>query len=324
MEYIDRYRGELLEVFAEAEAEAGRFPDELGRLGRELVGACHPQKTGGKASGIAYLLPYWMDDITGLGSRVCRDLAVGSLFAMLHYSIVDDLMDGTEAAPADPRRLLALGQLFHAAFQARYARHAAADPERLWALYARYAAEWAAAVGGEPERRADPLDVRQLARKSAPVKLGAAAMLAAAGMDERLPAVEEALDLALAVLQLCDDWHDWAEDLANPGGNAFLTLVQDALGTADAAGEAGAGARPLTERDVKAAVFRRGALNRLARIADGYAARIDGTAAPPMLALFARTLADSIRRGAEEAEAAASRLIAGNGFTRMLTEISKN
>ena len=68
MEYIDRYRGELLEVFAEAEAEAGRFPDELGRLGRELIGACHPLKTGGKASGIAYLLPYWMDDITGLGA----------------------------------------------------------------------------------------------------------------------------------------------------------------------------------------------------------------------------------------------------------------
>lgn len=320
MEYIDRYRGELLEVFAEAEAEAGRFPDELGRLGRELIGACHPLKTGGKASGIAYLLPYWMDDITGLGSRVCRDLAVGSLFAMLHYSIVDDLMDGPEAAPADPRRLLALGQLFHAAFQARYARHAAADPERLWALYARYAAEWAAAVGGEPERRADPLDVRQLARKSAPVKLGAAAMLLAAGMDERLPAVEEALDLALAVLQLSDDWQDWAEDLAAPNGNAFLTIVRDALGPDDAeAGEP----RPFTERDVKAAVFRRGALARLSRIADAYAGRIDERAAPPMLILFARTLADGIRRGAEEAEAEVSRLIAGHGFSKLISDLSK-
>jgi hypothetical protein len=322
MEYIDRYRGEIAEAFAEAASEAERFPGELARLGKELIAACDPRKTGGKASVIAFLLPYWMDDITGLGSRVCRDLAAGGIFAMLHYSIVDDLMDQPDAPPAEPRRLLTLGQLFHAAFQARYARHVKADPERLWALYSRYAAEWAAAVGGEPERRADPLDIRQLARKSAPVKLGAAAMLMAAGMDERLPAVEQAVDLALAVLQLSDDWMDWAKDLAAPGGNAFLTIVREALSVDHAAG-GGAEARPLTERDVKAAIFRRGALARLARIADDYAGRIDGRTAPPMLALFARTIADGIRRGAEEAEQAAARLIAGNGFSRMLSELSK-
>lgn len=323
MEYIDRYREELAGAFAEAASETERFPDGLARLGKELIGACDPRKTGGKASSIAFLLPYWMDDIVGLGGRVCRDLAVGGIFAMLHYSIVDDLMDRPdEMAPADRRRLLALGQLFHAAFQARYARHAAAAPERLWELYGRYAAEWAAAVGGELERRADPHDVRQLARKSAPVKLGAAAMLMAAGMDERLPAVERAVDLALAVLQLSDDWQDWAEDLAAPDGNAFLTIVRDALRPDDAAG-GGAEARPLTERDVKAAIFRRGALARLARIADGHAARIDGREAPPMLVLFARTLADGIRRGAEEAERTTSRLIAGNGLSRIILELSK-
>lgn len=323
MEYIDRYRGELAEAFAEAASETEWFPGELARLGKEFIAACDPRQTGGKASGIAFLLPYWMDDITGLGSRVCRDLAVGGICAMLHYAIVDDLMDKPDAAPADRRRLLALGQLFHAAFQARYARHVKAAPERLWALYGRYAAEWAEAVSREPERRADPLDARQLARKSAPVKLGAAAMLMAAGMDERLPAVEQAVDLALAVLQLSDDWQDWAEDLAAPGGNAFLTIVREALNVGYAAGD-GAEARPLTERDVKAAVFRRGALARLARIADGYAARIDERAAPPMLVLFARTLADSIRRGAEEAERTSARLIAGSGFSRMLSELSKN
>lgn len=332
MEFFDRYRAELAEAFAEAAAATEQFPEHLGKLGRTMLDACNPLVTGKPSNYITYLLPYWMDDVTGLGSRVCRDLAAGSICAMMHYSIVDDLMDRPEAA-ADSRRMLALGQLFHAAFQTRYARHVRAEPERLWMLYERYTAEWAAAVGRESERRADPLDVRQLAGKSAPVKLGAAAMLITAGMDERLPEIEHAIELALAVLQLSDDWQDWDEDLHAPSGNAFLTIVHDVLegdggdpggGGAERNGDGLADDRPLTEQDVKKAIFRRGALRRLSNIADGYAGRIEARESPAMLKRFARTLADSIRHGADETDRAVSRLITGGGFSRIISENPKN
>lgn len=307
---------EIAGVFAEAAAGADAYPGPLGALLRGLVLRADPTGRDRRSNYIAFMLPSWIAERTGTSPALCRDLAVGNVYAMLHFFLLDDAMDGGDAG-LEGRSALAAGQLLNALFIERYGRHYPPDSP-LWAYYRTYLAEWATAVSDEGLRRADPRDPRALARKSAPVKLGAAAVLLAAGLPERIADAEAAVELTLASLQLADDWADWRDDL--PGeerSNAFLTLVRrESLAMPDD--------QPLQERSVLQAIYRKGALEQLASIVLGHGERLSAMPdVAPGLIRFQQDIVAGILSDVRSARETTDKLASGGGFSYFLSKMKE-
>lgn len=312
-EFLVEYADEIERIFAEAAGEIAEFPAGLRELGQALLAKSDPMRNGGTTNGICYLLPYWAGEPAGSPIGLCRELAVANIYMMLHFFLVDDAMDGEEGGPGNGvRAYLSLSELFHERFLRRYARHFSSDSP-LWGYNRKYLEEWARVVYRETDLPADPRDVGRLAGKAAPVKLCATGLLIGAGREEDVSRTEEAVDLALAVLQLSDDLADWRDDLPKQANaNAFLTLVKERL-QPDAA---------LDETAVKRAIYRHGCLDRLADIADSHVARmglLEG--AQPKLAAFQAWIAASIRKDAREVEEWTTKLAAGGGFANYLSKL---
>jgi len=304
---------EIAAVFAEAAAGVGAYPSPLREAILALIRRAEPTNGDGVSNYIAFLLPLWMGETTGASLELRRDLAVGNVYAMLHFFLLDDAMDGDDAQ-IGARVALAAGQLLQALFLERYGRHFASDSP-LWEYYRTYLAEWGTAVADEGRRRADPRDPRALARKSAPVKLCAAGMLLSAGLDERIPEAEEAVDLALASLQLADDWADWRQDLKEERCNAFLTLVRrESLALPED--------QPLQERQVLQTIYRKGVLETLASIVLSHGERLSslpGTA--PGLVQFHHTIMRGLLNDAQAARDSTDKLASGGGFSYFLSKM---
>lgn len=318
MSELERYRAELRFVFDEAEQEIDGLPDGLRERALELLTRSDPSRNGGRANAISYLLPYWMREMTDGSIETCRDLAIGNIYAMLRFFLLDDAMDGGGPGPEEARRSLALVPLLDELFLGRYRRHFPSESP-LWGRYRAYVAEWAAAVASEGKRPADPRAASVLAAKAAPVKICVYGMLLREGALDRLPAAEEAVELALAVLQLSDDRADWQEDLPDANRNAFLTIVRERLPA-----EPGEPSPAPDEAAVRRAIHHGGALDRLADIAAGYverAARIPG--APERVVAFARDIASGMERDARAAREAKRRLAEEGGFSYFLSKIEE-
>jgi len=315
MEWIDRYRDELTAIFEVAARETDGYPPPLDELGRAWVNRLDPAR-GARSNYIGYLLPYWIGEETGVELAVCRGLAAANIHALVHFFLLDDVIDtGPGMAKADIREGLVLGQLFQASFQRGYARHYAPNSP-LWSHYQHYLAEWAHAISQEAVTPADPDDPGQLAGKSSPVKLSAAGILLQAGRHEQITELEEAVDLTLATLQLSDDWADWQEDLAAGNDSAFLLLVRRCLNMERH--------ESLDEQQVKRAIYRHGCLDRLAEIVEGYCARATLLPhAPKMLISFHRALVTGIQGDARAAAERTKQLLTGGGFDYFLSNLSK-
>ncbi|CAI6086622.1 hypothetical protein [Cohnella sp. JJ-181] len=306
---------EIGNIFAEAAAGADAYPGPLGAAIRGLVKRAEPTDRDRKSNYIAFMLPSWIGERTGADPALCRDLAVGNVYAMLHFFLLDDVMDGGDAG-MEGRRALAVGQLLQALFTERYARRFPPDSP-LWAYYRTYLAEWGNAVSEEGLRRADPRDPRALARKSAPVKLGATAILLSAGLPEQIRDTEEAVELALASLQLADDWADWREDLNEERCNAFLTLVRrESLALPED--------QPLQERLVLQAIYRKGALETLASIVLGYGERLASLPRIPQgLPRFQQEILSGILHDVQATRDATDKLASGGGFSYFLSKMKE-
>ncbi len=316
MSGMDGYRGEIARMFEEASREMETLPAGLRGFGRALLSRSHPLTNGGGTNAICLLLPYWMKESTGASEELCLDLAVGNLYMMFHYFVLDDVMDGQAGDDGQGLRMpLAAGQLLHLIYQGRYARHFPHDSP-LWACERRYAEQWAAVVGEEGNSPVDPRDIAALAGKAAPIKLCSTGLLLRAGQDERVAGIETAVDMALALLQLSDDLEDWQEDLAEANRSAFLTLVREKLDVPDS--------EPLDERLVKQAIYRRGCMNDLADVATEIGDRLRGIpGAPRGLVAFGDEIERNIRGHARAIEEEAEQLARGGGFSLFLSHFIK-
>jgi len=320
-EWLEGYKEEIGQIFAEAAKGLQGMPTPLAAMGIALLDRCNPLSKGEAGTNyICFLLPAWLKEQTGCADELCRDLAIGNAYAMLHFFLLDDAMDANAAAADrdEKRRALALGQLLNEAFRRRYGKYFSATSP-LWERYEVYLAEWASAVSGEGERPAEPSDPKALARKSAPVKLCAAGMLMLSGQEQLLSRMEEGLDLVLASLQLSDDWADWREDLAEGGErrNAFLTLVRRMLAVPPE--------ETLDERTVKRGIYRDGCLRRLYTIAEGYQARLDKLRdVPRTLLIFHADIVSGLRKDAEEAEAFTEKLATEGGLSEILSILANS
>lgn len=301
----DQYSDEIVQIFEEASAQLQTLPEELKEQALALLGKCHPlnRKDNEGPNMISYLLPYWVGETLGSPIELCRELAVGNLYGMVSFFLLDDVMDEQR----EVRRSLALSTLLNQRFLEAYQRCFSGD-SHLWSCYNRYLAEWADAMYREADEPMDPRDPGRLARKAAPVKLCAAALLLQAGRGQEIGAMETAIDLALAVLQLADDWTDWLEDLPTASCNAFLVLLQENLQL-----EAG---EVLDESMVKRSIYREMALGEFATLASGYADQLSGMKdAPTSLQTFASTIAQSLQFKANEIKDRYDRLLNDGGFS---------
>ncbi|PLT48003.1 hypothetical protein B8V81_0135 [Paenibacillus pasadenensis] len=311
---LESAKRESAAVFAQAREGTAACPEPLCGILRQLIDRADPSAREGGANFIAYLLPVWTGEQAGLRPDVSRELAVGSVYMMLHYFLLDDVMDGDEIG-LGPKEALAAGQLLHSLFLERYERAVPGTAE-LWSRYRAYTGEWAQAVSQEGRHRAEPQDAAALAAKSAPVKIGAAAVWLAAGRPERIAGAEQAAELALASLQLADDWSDWRDDLAagEERSNAFLTLARRALEPALPEEQ------PLEERLVRRAAYQFGAVERLAKLARDHREELEERLeAPPGLAGFHQAVLAGVEADARKMRQTASKLAVEGGFSHFLS-----
>ncbi|PWW05159.1 hypothetical protein DFQ01_105143 [Paenibacillus cellulosilyticus] len=318
MREVDDFKDEIAYIFEEASRELEELPVELREMGLAFLKRCNPLNSGGQAKSISFLLPYWLKEETGAPIALCRDLSIGSVYVMLQYFILDDVMDGGDGRlqSAGIRRSLALAQMLSVLVRKRYSRYFAQD-SLIWSYERRYVEQWSSAVTSEALESVDPRDCRQLAGKAAPIKLGAAGVLLWSGQTEqRIAEVEEAIDLALAVLQLSDDYADWLEDMQEESRNSFLTIVKEEL-----AGEADG---PLDEQAVKRAIYRRGAVIQLAEIAEAYGERMEQVnQAPQRLKTYQRAIVVNLRESATNVVQAVEGLATQGGFSQLLSNFRK-
>lgn len=314
MNAIDKYRPEIAAMFEEASREMEGLPDEFRELGQALLAKSNPLANGGVSNLICFLLPYWMRETTGGSEALCRDLAVGNLFMMLHYFVLDDAMDGQEGrSPQGLRKSLALGQLLYGMYRQRYTRHFPHDSS-LWTYERAYEEQWAIVVGSEGREAVDPRDIARLAGKAALVKLCATGLLLESGKAASIREAEQAIDLALAILQLSDDLEDWREDLADEKRNAFLTLVRSKLALP--------GSELLTEPLVKRAIYRLGCVSGLADIASEFEAGMRRLpVVPGGLLAFGEAIEREIRAQARAIEEAVEALVAGGGISHFFAKL---
>ena len=242
MQWLHPYRHKVDQLYRLAEMRMAEFPECAAQPGLALLKRLDQARAASKDNHICCLLPYWLADSTQAREEWCDRMALGNLFGMLHYLIIDDAMD----APAQPHgSLLPLAGLCNLELFACY-QPLLTERGEVWSHYQRYVSEWAAAAAAERahnRRWSDPLT---LAHKSSPIKLTAAALCALAGREELLEEFEAAIDLVLATLQLSDDLADWEQDLAEDSGNALLLLIRSGMAEPD---------KPLTAEAVKQAIF---------------------------------------------------------------------
>ncbi|RUS49012.1 hypothetical protein [Cohnella sp. AR92] len=312
MKMIERYRSELERIYALAEEEVRTMPAGLDVHARLLLNRSNPLLNGGKANLISYLLPYWVGEKLNAPVESCRDLAVGNLYMMLHFFVLDDAIDDDAGwTDEERRRVIPLGQLLQSLYLRLYlARFGAESP--IWAHLRGYMEQWAAAMSREAEERSDPRNYRALAAKAAPIKLCAAALLLEAGLDERIPDMDEAIDLALATLQLADDLSDWRDDLAEPDGNAFLTLTRELLNASDET--------VLDTRAVQRAIYHRDGIGRLAGLAEELGEKLVSIEDCPLRLLeYQRSIAQELRTAASDTEEQVNLLLRGDRLASLLS-----
>ncbi|PYI55900.1 hypothetical protein [Paenibacillus flagellatus] len=310
MNWFTDYETELAIVFAEAEARIGTFPSPLAGDGLAYLQSFHPLREGSTKNYICYLLPYWLKDAAGIDEAACRRIALANVFVMLHYFVLDDLMD---TVPGRWKETLALGQLFRLQAEGRY-RAMFDSTSPFWSCYETYATEWADAVANEGKRDDFFERPARIAHKASPVKLASAAALLLGGRGDRIEGVSALVDCVLVTLQMADDRADWREDLREGGGcgNVLLALVRRERGLShDAA---------LTEEDVKQTLYAKGGLTRYAAIAEENHARLlESELRIAPLAAFHESIVRTVREAAESIERQKKALQAG-GFSYWLSK----
>ncbi|SDC64041.1 hypothetical protein SAMN02799630_01054 [Paenibacillus sp. UNCCL117] len=227
MKWFEDFRKEMTAVFVQAETIVARFPQPFDTAGQRYLEQFTVLKEASSKNYICYLLPFWLSDATGLEPALNKKLALGSVFGMLYYFIMDDLIDSPNP---ECRQKLPLGHLFHYEFLSIFRELFPAPDCPIWNCYRVYDAQWAEAMIREKDSvymRDVPLT---LAHKAAPVKLtGMGALLLANHADLR-EEMERQVDQILVLLQLVDDWSDWQEDLLEGSYNALVALAAESLG----------------------------------------------------------------------------------------------
>lgn len=257
MEWYKRYAHNLESVFHEAQLRIARFPDPLASLGQTLAENYNPLNDNDKGKDyICVLLPYWIQEITGISDEQCDRLALANIYGMLYFFILDDVMDSTQ--PGQVKSQLSLANLLQLEMHALF-RELFPSESPLWSYYDRYVTLWADCVSNEDEADYFVNEPSLTAGKAAPVKIAAVGACLLAGCDEQIDEIGKAIDLTLMTLQMLDDWADWQVDLEEGSYNGLLAMI---------AFEAGVTVKTLTADTIQSHIYVLGSMNRYADIAN--------------------------------------------------------
>ncbi|MFS0840292.1 hypothetical protein [Paenibacillus sp. 1P03SA] len=313
MKWFTDYREELELVFDEAVRRISSFPVPLNTAGLDYLDKFHPLKKNSTKNYICYLLPFWLREQTKLPAGTYRTLSLANVFVMLHFFVQDDLMD-TDTGAEERRMMLPLSNLFQAEYSLLYRGYFPSDSP-FWAYADTCLRQWAECAVRENEAdyfRVDPL---RIAHKAAPVKLASTGVLLLSGQEELIRPFSRQTDHTLLALQMADDWADWREDLEMGSYNCLLSLIRTRKGLKPD--------EPLTEDNVKQAVFTHGCLRDYAEAAAAYSAGArTGSFHTPHMDAFHQSLLDDLLTEAARIDKERGLLELG-GFTYLLSKRNK-
>ncbi|SEI98095.1 hypothetical protein SAMN04488600_1011172 [Paenibacillus polymyxa] len=300
MEWYFAYKEELEKVFRQAEERTATFPAPFQQEGLDYLARFNPLREDSTRNYICYLLPFWLQELTGLPSETCRKLSLGNVFVMAHYLIQDDVMD----TAADNRKTqLALSQLFYTECQNIYQElFPATSP--FWTYARTYVDEWAVSVVSEGAADYFQGDRNKVALKASPLKMAGTGALLLADHADLIEIVTAMTDLALLVLQMSDDWADWTEDLMEHSYNCLLSHISAERKKPYCEG--------LGPQEIQEAIYVRGALASYVNIANQAVQELE-TMEPTIHGLhrFAHSIAAELSEEAAEIEGGRSHLRRG-------------
>ncbi|URJ40621.3 hypothetical protein MF627_000107 [Paenibacillus polymyxa] len=300
MEWYFAYKDELEKVFRQAEERTSTFPAPFQQEGLDFLARFNPLREDSTRNYICYLLPFWLQELTGLPPETCRKLSLGNVFVMAHYLIQDDVMD----TAADNRKTqLALSQLFYTECISVY-RDLFPATSPFWSYARTYVDEWAVSVISEGTEDYFQGERNKVALKASPLKMAGTGALLLAGRADLIQTITNMTDLALLVLQMSDDWADWAEDLVEHSYNCLLSHISAEQKTAYCEG--------LGPKQIQEAIYVRGALASYVNIADQAVQQLE-TLEPSIhgLSSFTHSIAAELGEVAAEIEGGRSHLRRG-------------
>ncbi|WP_025716240.1 hypothetical protein [Paenibacillus sp. 1-18] len=300
MEWYFAYKQELEDVFRQAEERTAAFPAPFQHQGLDYLARFNPLREDSTRNYICYLLPFWLQEITGLSPEICRKLSLGNVFVMAHYLIQDDVMD---TAADNCKSQLALSQLFYTECLSIY-RDLFPASSPFWSHAQTYVGEWAVGVTSEGTEDHFQGNRHRVALKASPLKMAGTGALLLAGRGDLVQTITAMTDTALLVLQMSDDWADWSEDWDENSYNCLLSHISAEQKKAYRDG--------LNPEMIQEAIYVRGMLTSYAGVADQAVQQLESMEPPiPGLRMFARSIAEELAEEAVEIESGRSHLRRG-------------
>ncbi|CAH8768986.1 hypothetical protein [Paenibacillus dendritiformis] len=306
MEWFDDYKQEMEAIFAEAACLISSFPAPLQEMGLHYLEKFESNNY------ICYLLPFWLQEATGAKRGECRRLGLAGVFMMLHYCLLDNVMDNPQHGGR--HKTLALGHLCYIEYERVY-RELFPAFSPFWHAFSRCSAEWAEAVSMEQEKDFFLNERLKIAHKASPVKLSAVGAAYLGGTEHLLTDITDAIEIVLVTLQMSDDAEDWEKDLREGSYNSLLSWVRSMMNRPSDA--------PLTPDEVSQAITVSDALQGYAAIAAENHARLQRlSVSSPHLLAFHQAMVDSLRQEAEYIYEERNKLMSG-GFSYILSNLAK-
>jgi len=256
MDWYQRHAARLTSAFREAQLRISQFPPPLGANGHAYAEKFNPVDESDQGKDyICALLPYWMQEVTGISDEQSHRLALANIYGMIYFFILDDVMDSTHAGGVKSQ--LSLAGLLQLEMYALF-RELFSSDSPFWPYYDRYVTTWADCVVNEASADYFVNDPIRTAGKAGPVKIAAVGACLLGGYEQRIDEAEQSIDLALVTLQMLDDWADWQEDMEEGSYNGLLAMI---------ASEKDIALDSLTEETVRSQIYVLGCMNRYADIA---------------------------------------------------------
>nr|WP_019635992.1 hypothetical protein [Paenibacillus fonticola] len=258
MQWLSNYEDDLQQAFAEADKCLSAFPPSFRQPAQDFLDHFHVMKENRAKNYICYLLPFWLQESSGLSAYHCRRIAAANIFGMMHYHLIDDLMDNPEAKV---KLQLPLADLIHFEFLNIYREYFPASSP-FWLYFKKYVAEWANAVTHENSSDFFLESPVRVAHKASPVKLSVTSICLLTNQDQMITLLEDSVDTVLITLQMLDDWMDWEKDLKEGSYNCLVSLIHAKQQLPDH--------RRPTPDEIRQAIFTQGILLEYAEIAKAH------------------------------------------------------